>query len=76
VAAYATTEGELLHVRGRVTALDGSQQVDVAVVGPVGTAEALGRDLAALAAAQGAGKLLVEGAQRQPDTWHHAAPVQ
>jgi len=61
VAAYATLEGDRLEVRGRVTSVDGSEQVDVQLAIPCSTeteADAAGRRLADEALAQGATQLL------------------
>lgn len=58
VAAYATVEAGQLHLRGRVTALDGSRQLDVALSGPATEAASLGTRLAQMALAQGAMEML------------------
>lgn len=60
IAAYALVEGEVLSLRGRVTAPDGSQQVDVRLAGAaeVEAAKQLGYELAALALEQGAAALI------------------
>jgi hydroxymethylbilane synthase len=60
IAAFAWVEGSTLNVRGRVTAPDGSQQVDVRLAGAVTVeaAQQLGDELARLALAQGAAALL------------------
>ncbi|HKS68869.1 MAG TPA: hydroxymethylbilane synthase [Ktedonobacterales bacterium] len=60
VAAYAEVRNRRLVVRGRVTAPDGSRQVDVALEGAASAkgASALGQQLAALALAQHADELL------------------
>lgn len=58
VAAYAALQGETLMVRGRVTAPDGSRQVDVDVQGDPAEARALGRRLAQQAVEHGAAALL------------------
>ncbi len=58
VAAYATVQGEALHLRGRVSAVDGSQQIDVAIRGSLREAAEIGRRLAAQAIARGAGDIL------------------
>jgi hydroxymethylbilane synthase len=61
VAAYATVTAGWLSLRGRVTAPDGSRQIDVALDGPTDDAAALGGRLARLALAQGA-TAMFEGA--------------
>lgn len=58
VAAYATVQGDLLTVRGRVTAPDGSRQVDVTAQGDPAAAAELGRRLAQQALEHGAAALL------------------
>jgi len=58
VAAYGTLQGETLTVRGRVTAADGSRQVDVEAGGDPAAAAELGRRLAQQAIEQGAAALL------------------
>jgi hydroxymethylbilane synthase len=58
IAAYATVEDGHLHSRGRVTAVDGRRQIDVAINGPAGDAAALGARLAEKALARGAAQLL------------------
>ena len=60
VAAYAEVRNRRLMLRGRVTALDGSRQVDVALEGAASAkgAAILGQRLAELALAQHADKLL------------------
>ncbi len=58
IAAHAVAEGDRLHVRGRVTALDGHRQIDVRLTGPANEAEALGRQLAVEALARGAADIL------------------
>ena len=60
IAAYAQIEGGTLHLWGRVTAPDGSQQVDVEIAGSADkiSAQALGGELAQTALGQGAAKLL------------------
>jgi len=58
VAAYGQVQDGLLAMQGRVTAADGSQQVDVQLEGDPGAAQALGRRLAHLARNQGAASLL------------------
>ncbi|MCX6030346.1 MAG: hydroxymethylbilane synthase [Chloroflexi bacterium] len=58
IAAYATVETGLLRLTGRVTAVDGSAQLDVTIVGPATDAARLGARLAEMALAQGAGAIL------------------
>jgi hydroxymethylbilane synthase len=64
IAAYGVVEDGELRLRGRVSALDGSRQVDVAGearldgADPLAVAAALGRSLADQARAQGAVELL------------------
>ncbi len=60
IAAYSQVEGGTLRLRGRVTAPDGSQQVDVEITGSADkiSAQALGSELAQRALGQGAAKLL------------------
>jgi len=60
VAAHAWAVDDRLHLRGRVTAIDGTRQVDVREDGAVtlDAALALGGRLAQIALAQGAGALL------------------
>lgn len=58
IAAYATVEGGHLHLRGRVTSVDGRRQIDVAISGPADDAAALGARLAEKALAHGAAQLL------------------
>lgn len=58
IAAYGAVTGDQLHLVGRVTALDGSAQIDVRGVGPATDPAALGLRLAELALAQGAATLL------------------
>jgi hydroxymethylbilane synthase len=58
IAAYATVEDGHLRLRGRVTAVDGGLQIDVAIAGPADDAAGLGARLAELALAQGAAQLL------------------
>ena len=58
IAAYATLTDSHLRLRGRVTAVDGSRQIDVAIAGPAGDAAALGARLAEKALAHGAAQLL------------------
>jgi hydroxymethylbilane synthase len=58
IAAYATVEDGHLQLRGRVTAVDGTQQIDVAIDGPADDAAALGARLGEKALAEGAAQLL------------------
>lgn len=58
VAAYAEIEEGNLRLRGRVNSLDGAQQIDVAMIAGADEAEAVGRELARQALAQGAAQLL------------------
>lgn len=60
VAALGVVAGGRLTVRGRVTAVDGSEQTDVSVTGDAGGAEALGIELARLALAEGARAMVAE----------------
>jgi hydroxymethylbilane synthase len=69
IAAYGAIDDGVLRLRGRVSALDGSRQIDVAgeasmnVADPLAAARALGWSLAEQARAQGAMDLLnVDGA--------------
>lgn len=61
VAAYGTWDAGIMKVRGRVSSVDGSQQIDVYLESPVPdqhAAQALGQKLAAEALALGADSLL------------------
>ena len=58
VAAHGWLEGETLHLRGRVSALDGKRRIDVAIQGDPRNAQALGQALAEMALAQGAAEIL------------------
>jgi hydroxymethylbilane synthase len=60
IAAYAVVEGDRLHLRGRVNALDGSQEVNVHLDGAADleTAVQLGRELSQIALGQGVHALL------------------
>lgn len=60
IAAYATIEGETLHLQGRVNAVDGTQQVDVGLDGTasIETAVQMGREVAQMALGQGVAALL------------------
>lgn len=60
VAAYAEIDGNKLLLRGRVTAVDGSQQIDVTLSGTADSEAAykLGADLAQMALDKGVARLL------------------
>lgn len=60
IAAYASIENQQLHLRGRVTALDGSQQVDVSLQSAPEreAAKQMGVELAQMALKEGANRLL------------------
>ena len=66
IAAYASIEGEIIDLEGRVSALDGSRQVDVSLAGSLahvdnidmGMAYQLGERLAQMALEQGAKEIL------------------
>jgi hydroxymethylbilane synthase len=58
VAAHAVWRDGLLQLRGRVTAVDGSHQLDLTTSGPATEATELGCALAQSALAQGAGEIL------------------
>lgn len=61
IAAYAATENGLTTLRGRITALDGSQQIDIqtsAALTDEQSAVQLGTNLAQTALAQGAAQLM------------------
>jgi hydroxymethylbilane synthase len=58
IAAYATSADGALQLRGRVTALDGSTEIEVHLQGEIHLAQALGREAAEQARAEGAGLLL------------------
>ncbi|MEP6988554.1 MAG: hydroxymethylbilane synthase [Chloroflexota bacterium] len=60
IAAYATIEGETLHLQGRVNAVDGTQQVDVSLSGTanIESAVQMGHELAQIALGQGVAALL------------------
>lgn len=64
IAAYGVLDADVLHLRGRVTAPDGQQQVDVAISGDPAEARRLGWELARQALAQGAAALLEQVAER------------
>ncbi|MEZ4767144.1 MAG: hydroxymethylbilane synthase [Caldilineales bacterium] len=58
IAAFATVDGDRVFLRGRVSAVDGSRQIDLSGTLAAGDASRLGRDLARRALAEGAGDLL------------------
>jgi hydroxymethylbilane synthase len=60
IAAYATVDGARLRLRGRVNAVDGSQQVDVELssAADVESAAKLGQELAQVALEQGVADIL------------------
>jgi hydroxymethylbilane synthase len=60
IAAYASINGDILRLRGRVTAPDGSEQVDVAAESAADSVSAgeLGAELAAKALGSGVARLL------------------
>jgi hydroxymethylbilane synthase len=60
IAAYATIEGDRLRLRGRVSAPDGSEQVDIEQTGAatIGDARQLGSELAREALGRGVARLL------------------
>jgi len=58
IAAFAYLEGDTLHLHGRVTAPDGTKQVDVSAQGLSTLAQQLGRKLATTALGQGVAELL------------------
>ena len=60
IAAYAVMEESQLLLHGRVSSLDGSQQIDVRAEGSPEDARVLGARLAREALAKGAGTLLAE----------------
>lgn len=60
VSAYATLDGDTLHVTGRVSGLDGMRTITVQGASRVSDAFDLGARLAGEALAQGAGALLAE----------------
>ncbi|MCB0256880.1 MAG: hydroxymethylbilane synthase, partial [Anaerolineae bacterium] len=64
IAAFATLDGDRVFLRGRVSAVDGSRQIDVSGTIGIGDAARLGHDLARQALTEGAGELLAaaEGA--------------
>jgi hydroxymethylbilane synthase len=62
VAAHGMVCGGVLAVRGRVTAVDGTRQIDVEAQGDPATAQSLGRQLAQMARDNGAAALLAGAA--------------
>ncbi len=58
VAAFARVHGDQLSLHGRVTAPDGSRQIDVSGSGPAAEAAAVGQRLAREAWTLGAGAIL------------------
>jgi hydroxymethylbilane synthase len=60
VAAYAGIDGDTLNLRGRVTAPDGSQQIDMVLTSDaeILSAQKLGAELARMALEKGAARLL------------------
>lgn len=58
VAAYAVVRDGRLHFHGRVSSVDGAQQIDVSAEGTLEDAFQLGRDMAAEALNQGAAHIL------------------
>ncbi len=58
IAAYAHLVGDQLHLRGRVTSLDGTQQIDVAIVTSVHNPYDVGLALAQEALEKGAKQLM------------------
>lgn len=58
VAAYAEIDGHALQLHGRVTSIDGAQQVDVSTHGVIDQAAELGQHLAVVALEQGAHEIL------------------
>jgi hydroxymethylbilane synthase len=58
VAAHATLQGDRLHFWGRVSAVDGSQQIEIRADGSLSEAADLGRRMAGEALAQGADRIL------------------
>ncbi len=61
VAAYATVEGEQVHLRALVADAEGNRLLKGELVGPTGVAQQLGIDLACQLLAQGAEELLPGG---------------
>ncbi|MEM7532417.1 MAG: hydroxymethylbilane synthase [Chloroflexota bacterium] len=59
IAAYATVDDGQLSLHGRVTAVDGSQQIDVTLAGAMKDADSLGHEAAQMALSQGA-RVLVD----------------
>ncbi|KTG20064.1 porphobilinogen deaminase [Pseudoalteromonas sp. XI10] len=60
IGAFALVDGEQVHLRGLVGAIDGSQMLRDEVTGPVADAEHLGITLAEKLLEQGADKILAE----------------
>ena len=60
IGAYATVDGDNIHLRGLVGSVDGKQMLRDEVLGQVGNAEELGIELADKLLAQGADKILAE----------------
>lgn len=60
VSAYATLDGDTLHLTGRVSGLDGSQTITVSGTAALDDADALGMRLADEALSQGADALLAD----------------
>lgn len=69
VAALATAQGDSLRLQGRVLSLDGATCIEGEGRGPLGDAEALGRDLATTLLQRGAGAVIarVAAACREGD---------
>lgn len=61
VAAYAEITDGTLHLRGRVTAPDGGEQIDVNLSGDPLSAQTLGAELAQIALGKGVARLLSTG---------------
>lgn len=60
IGAYAQVEGDTVHLRGLVGALDGSEILHAQLSGPINDAERVGIELAEQLLAQGADKILAE----------------
>lgn len=58
LGAIAEVTGEILHLRGMVASLDGVKLLKAELSGPALAGEKLGRDLAGMLLAQGAGEIL------------------
>ena len=66
--------GRQLELRGRVSALDGSRQVDARLAGPFDTAEQLGQDLAQLIMQKGAREIIKQiAAEEDGSDWARQA---